>query len=170
MQLTLKAGASVAEIARAHGVNANQVFKWRRAFDRCELSEPCAALIPVPGGWWPIRKLYRSKHFGVIFRIGTGKRPRIPRSTLTYRRYLGHAVSILRQSRRLYGCWPLRGAFSQPSEAKARTKAKASYCCLHCRSTGDSRENILPEFSKFYCHPGGAGGSPLWISRDGGPV
>ena len=47
VQLTLKPGASVAEIARAHGVNANQVFKWRRAFERGELSEPCAALIPV---------------------------------------------------------------------------------------------------------------------------
>jgi hypothetical protein len=69
-------------------------------------------------------------------------------------------VSIHRQSRWLYGCWPLKGAFSQPSEAKARTKAKASYCCLHCRSTGNSRENILPEFSKFYCHPGRAGRSP----------
>jgi hypothetical protein len=22
---------------------------------------------------------------------------------------------------------------------------------------------ILPEFSKFYCHPGRAGGSPFWI-------
>jgi len=47
VQLTLKAGASVAEVARAHGVNANQVFKWRRAFERGELSTPCAALIPV---------------------------------------------------------------------------------------------------------------------------
>ena len=47
MQLTLRPGASVAEVARAHGVNANQVFKWRRAFERGELSEPCSALIPV---------------------------------------------------------------------------------------------------------------------------
>jgi transposase len=47
VQLTLKPGASVAEVARAHGVNANQVFKWRRAFERGELSEPCTALIPV---------------------------------------------------------------------------------------------------------------------------
>jgi transposase len=31
VQLTLKPGASVAEVARAHGVNSNQVFKWRRA-------------------------------------------------------------------------------------------------------------------------------------------
>ena len=67
-----------------------------------------------------------------------------------------HASSWHKQSRWLYGCWPLKGAFSQPSEAKARTKAKASYCCLHRRSTGNSRENILPEFSKFYCHPGRA--------------
>jgi transposase len=47
VQLTLKPGASVAEVARAHDVNANQVFKWRRAFERGELSEPCSALIPV---------------------------------------------------------------------------------------------------------------------------
>jgi transposase-like protein len=44
VQLTLKPGASVAQVAQAHGVNANQVFKWRRAFDRGELSEPeCCA-------------------------------------------------------------------------------------------------------------------------------
>ena len=28
-------------------MNANQVFKWRRAFERGELSEPSMALIPV---------------------------------------------------------------------------------------------------------------------------
>ena len=47
VQQALQPGASVAEVARAHGVNANQVFTWRRAFERGELSEPCAALIPV---------------------------------------------------------------------------------------------------------------------------
>ena len=47
VQLTLEPGASVAEVARAHGVNANQVFKWRRAFERGELSEACSALLPV---------------------------------------------------------------------------------------------------------------------------
>lgn len=46
VQLTLQPGASVAEVARAHGVNANQVFKWRRAFERGELVERCA-LLPV---------------------------------------------------------------------------------------------------------------------------
>jgi HKD family nuclease/transposase-like protein len=43
-ELTLEPGASVALVARAHGVNANQVFKWRRALKRGELSEPAAAL------------------------------------------------------------------------------------------------------------------------------
>jgi len=47
VKLTLQPGVSVAEVARAHGVNANQVFTWRRAFERGQLSEPCAALIPV---------------------------------------------------------------------------------------------------------------------------
>lgn len=46
VQLTLEPGASVAEVARAHGVNANQVFGWRRAFERGELVESCA-LLPV---------------------------------------------------------------------------------------------------------------------------
>jgi transposase len=35
-----------AEVARTHGVNANQIFKWRRAFERGELVEHCA-LLPV---------------------------------------------------------------------------------------------------------------------------
>jgi hypothetical protein len=29
-------------------------------------------------------------------------------------------VNILRQSRRLYGCWPLKGAFSQPLESNRK--------------------------------------------------
>lgn len=40
-------GVSVAEMGRAHGVNAKQAFNWRRTFERGELSEPCAALIQV---------------------------------------------------------------------------------------------------------------------------
>lgn len=49
-ELTFEPGASVALVARAHGVNANQVFKWRRALKRGELSDPAAAstlLLPV---------------------------------------------------------------------------------------------------------------------------
>jgi len=40
----LEPGASVALVARAHGVNPNQVFKWRRALKRGELNEPMSAL------------------------------------------------------------------------------------------------------------------------------
>ena len=50
VQLTMEPGASVAEIARAHGVNANQVLKWRRLFEKGQLSEAGArstALLPV---------------------------------------------------------------------------------------------------------------------------
>jgi transposase len=50
VELTLEPGASVALVARAHGVNANQVFAWRRAFRSGELAEPVArttALLPV---------------------------------------------------------------------------------------------------------------------------
>ena len=49
-ELTFEPGASVALVARAHGVNANQVFKWRRELKRGELVEPAfgsAALLPV---------------------------------------------------------------------------------------------------------------------------
>ena len=37
VRLTMEPGASVAEIAREHGVNAHQVFKWRRLFERGQL-------------------------------------------------------------------------------------------------------------------------------------
>lgn len=50
VRLTMEPGASVAEIARAHGVNANQVFKWRRPFERGQLVDGASratALLPV---------------------------------------------------------------------------------------------------------------------------
>jgi transposase len=50
VELTFEPGASVALVARAHGVNANQVFAWRRAFKSGELAVPAApatALLPV---------------------------------------------------------------------------------------------------------------------------
>ena len=46
---TLTTGVSVARIARAHGVNANQVYAWRRLYERGLLGarpHP-AALLPV---------------------------------------------------------------------------------------------------------------------------
>ena len=59
MQLTMEPGASVAEVARAHGVNANQVFTWRRAFERGELGEAGAVstallLVTLSAGCEPI--------------------------------------------------------------------------------------------------------------------
>jgi len=50
VELTFEPGGSVAQVAQAHGVNANQLFKWRRAFERGELLDPAAvstALLPV---------------------------------------------------------------------------------------------------------------------------
>jgi transposase len=45
---TMKPGASVALVARAHDVNANQVFKWRRQHEqgRLELNK-ATTLLPV---------------------------------------------------------------------------------------------------------------------------
>jgi transposase len=50
VQLTLQPGASVAQVARENGVNANLLFGWRRAFERGELIDPgsgTTALLPV---------------------------------------------------------------------------------------------------------------------------
>jgi transposase len=45
-------GTSVARVARAHGVNANQVFSWRRLYQRGRLggatpAPPASNLLPV---------------------------------------------------------------------------------------------------------------------------
>jgi len=47
VELTLGRKSSVAEVSRAYGLNSNQLFKWRRAYERGELSESSTALIPV---------------------------------------------------------------------------------------------------------------------------
>ena len=39
VEQTLEPGASVAKVARAHGVNANQVFHWRRQYRQGPLGE-----------------------------------------------------------------------------------------------------------------------------------
>jgi transposase len=47
---TLVAGASVARVALKHGVNANQVFQWRRLYRDGKLGVPSAGtmkLLPV---------------------------------------------------------------------------------------------------------------------------
>jgi transposase len=50
VELTFQPGVSVAQVARENGVNANQLFGWRRAFERGELAEPDSgsrSLLPV---------------------------------------------------------------------------------------------------------------------------
>lgn len=47
---TLEPGASVARVARKHGVNANQVFGWRKLYESGRLGspvEPALKLLPV---------------------------------------------------------------------------------------------------------------------------
>jgi len=49
VEQTLVAGATVARVARAYGVNANQVFSWRRLYRRGQLGGAAgqAALLAV---------------------------------------------------------------------------------------------------------------------------
>lgn len=46
---TLKRGASVSVVARAHDVNANQVFKWRKQYreERLDVEATSSTLLPV---------------------------------------------------------------------------------------------------------------------------
>src|SRR5580692_7419763 len=50
VEQTLAPGASVARVARDHGVNANQVFHWRRLYQSGLLGgkvQPAGGLLPV---------------------------------------------------------------------------------------------------------------------------
>ena len=50
VELTLEPGASVAGVVQSEGVNANQVFAWRRLYRAGKLSDgeaPSTALLPV---------------------------------------------------------------------------------------------------------------------------
>ena len=51
VKLALEPGASVAGVALANGVNANQVFRWKRQYERGEFeprrSKSATALVPV---------------------------------------------------------------------------------------------------------------------------
>ena len=44
---TLRPGASVALIARTHGLNANQVFLWRKLYRESQLGDASSAMLPV---------------------------------------------------------------------------------------------------------------------------
>jgi transposase len=47
VQKTLVKGASVARVARSHGVNANQVFQWRRLYSKGQLGGRAMKLLPA---------------------------------------------------------------------------------------------------------------------------
>jgi transposase len=48
VELTFEPGVSAAQVAQAHGVNANQMFKWLCAFERGELVKAgSAVMLPV---------------------------------------------------------------------------------------------------------------------------
>jgi transposase len=49
VEQTLEPGASVAGVARAHGLNANVVFHWRRLYGEGKLAvEPAQAMKLLP--------------------------------------------------------------------------------------------------------------------------
>jgi len=47
VEKTLEPGASVAEVAREHGVNANQLFTWRRKYRQGQMVKVSPNLLPV---------------------------------------------------------------------------------------------------------------------------
>jgi transposase len=74
---TLKRGASVSLVARAHDVNANQVFKWRKQYreGRLDLAPASSTLLPVkisdslpvrPAPTAPARHRGKNKRAGII--------------------------------------------------------------------------------------------------------
>jgi transposase len=63
VEQTLVAGGSVARVARAHGVNANQVFQWRRQYRGGLLGSgntETVSLVPVRVTEAPAREATRS--------------------------------------------------------------------------------------------------------------
>lgn len=60
VEQALRPGASVARIAREHGLNANQVFAWRRLYRAGDLAAPGLVAVDVvdpvvsePSAWRP---------------------------------------------------------------------------------------------------------------------
>ena len=89
MEETLQPGASVAMIARQHGVNANQVFHWRKLYREggLEMGPEATQLVPVrirEVGWR--RTLSIRQTFGTRpFHLAAGRRGRgiiEPRATV----------------------------------------------------------------------------------------
>lgn len=63
VEATLAPGASIARVARAYGVNANQLFHWRKLYRQGLLEAPGATspkLLPVHIAGLPSRELIES--------------------------------------------------------------------------------------------------------------
>jgi len=69
-------------------------------------------------------------------------------------------VSILWKSRRLNGCWPSKGLIA--IDEKQKQPNGTTLANNGCGETKATTGGILPEFSKFDCLPGRAGGTPDW--------
>src|SRR5215831_6095244 len=72
VEQTLRPGASVARVALAHGVNANQVFSWRRQYLQGLLSQRNAEavkLLPVHVSEVQASKVHRSDRWQVAASI-----------------------------------------------------------------------------------------------------
>src|SRR5438128_11682227 len=80
---TLRPGASVSRIARAHDINSNQVFHWRRQYRQgwFDEAEEATALVPV--------KISRAKGNRTALQIRTSKPT--PSVSRTIEIDLGHA-------------------------------------------------------------------------------
>ncbi len=63
---SLVPGASVAVIARAHGVNANQVFNWRKLYGEGRLDVEQPPLLPVH-----ITEVFETPHTPTVSQAGT---------------------------------------------------------------------------------------------------
>ncbi|CRL46932.1 IS2 repressor TnpA (plasmid) [Sodalis glossinidius str. 'morsitans'] len=48
VQQTMEPGMTVSHVARLHGINANQVFTWRRQYQNGSLTAVCAGEEVVP--------------------------------------------------------------------------------------------------------------------------
>ena len=101
---TLVEGASVARVARAHGVNANQVFGWRRLYLAGRLGDRKPGMVLAAG--WGERELCRRLCRWSVVRSMVGNDSRA-RSTSNYgRRRCGSKAA---PTRRWCGCWLLEG-------------------------------------------------------------
>lgn len=61
VQETLEPGASVARTAQRYGVNANQVFKWRKEYREGRLGNAGARLLPVRVASEPVSEATKTK-------------------------------------------------------------------------------------------------------------